>query len=351
MSISYIDNMWYNFVGDKMNTVIIDKILVHMMDMEHSQLIFSQEFISLEEGTTEYYDKKIEKTISSATKKEIVVGQNHSLFQDSKKMFESKEQFMDGSKKITKELFEIVKQIEMMPNSNLLFVECKIDGRKHLLVMKLNYKMTPVSIIEEVDGQRVVKIVNRQTLPPKTTAVDDAIIVDVESQKLFIIEKRYTIDGKPGCFLNDVYIKGEPKLTDKQKLSLVNKVVQAVDSEFRVVEGSPLPFVKQEVIQLALDHQPIKPLALAKKVVEKDYEATKRVEEIMSDIGIFEEDRIEHFPGNIDKLGRCKLYLDDNTVIELDLDDYLDGRNIEKTMQENGFQTITLSNIKDIIVK
>ena len=28
------------------------------------------------------------------------------------------------------------------------------------------------------------------------------------------------------------YIKGEPKLTDKQKMSIVNKVVKKVDSEY-----------------------------------------------------------------------------------------------------------------------
>ena len=44
-----------------MNTTIIDKILIHMLDMEHSQIIYSDQFIDLIEGTTEYYDKKIEK--------------------------------------------------------------------------------------------------------------------------------------------------------------------------------------------------------------------------------------------------------------------------------------------------
>ena len=32
-------------------------------------------------------------------------------------------------------------------------------------------------------------------------------------------------------------LKVEPKLTDKQKMSIVNKVVKKVDSEYNVVEG------------------------------------------------------------------------------------------------------------------
>ena len=36
-----------------------------------------------------------------------------------------------------------------MPNSNLMFVECKVDGEKMILIMKLNYKVTPISIVED----------------------------------------------------------------------------------------------------------------------------------------------------------------------------------------------------------
>ena len=64
-----------------MNTTIIDKILIHMLDMEHSQIIYSDQFIDLIEGTTEYYDKKIEKCLTNTTIKELVVGSEHHLLQ------------------------------------------------------------------------------------------------------------------------------------------------------------------------------------------------------------------------------------------------------------------------------
>ena len=45
-----------------------------MLDMEHSQILYSDQFIDLIEGTTEYYDKKIEKCLTNTTIKELVVG-------------------------------------------------------------------------------------------------------------------------------------------------------------------------------------------------------------------------------------------------------------------------------------
>lgn len=46
-----------------------------------------------------------------------------------------------------------------------------------------------MSLIEENDGVRSIKFVNRQILPNKTTAVEEAIIIDIENNSLSIIEK------------------------------------------------------------------------------------------------------------------------------------------------------------------
>ena len=62
-----------------MNTIIIDKILIHMLDIEHNQVIYSDSFVDLVEGTTEYYDKKIEKCIKNTSIKELLTGSEHHL--------------------------------------------------------------------------------------------------------------------------------------------------------------------------------------------------------------------------------------------------------------------------------
>lgn len=333
------------------NTILIDKILIHMLDLEHGKTIYSDTFINLVEGTTEYYDKKIEKCLENSNIKQLIVGSEHHLLQAARKMLESDESFKEESILIAQDLFSLCSKIEEMPNANLMFVECKVDGKKFILIIKLNYKNMPMSLIEENDGVRSIKFVNRQILPNKTTAVEEAIIIDIENNSLSIIEKRFMIDGKPGYYLNDQYIKGEPKLSDKQKMSIVNKVVKKVDSEYAVFEGDPLPVVKKELAQLVMEHRPIKPMELAKKVVESDYNATQEVETIMRDLGIEEDDEIVNVPVSIDRMSRCKLVLDDDRVIELSVDDYLEGVDISREMDERGLTRIILKNIKDVVVK
>lgn len=334
-----------------MNTTIIDRILIHMLDMEHSKVIYSDQYIDLIEGTTEYYDKKIEKCLTNTTIKELIVGSEHHLLQAARNMIIDAEQFLIESKKISQELFDVSKYVEEMPNSNLMFVECKVDGEKMILIMKLNYKVTPVSIIEEIDGKNSIRFINQQSLPPKTSNVEEAIIINVDKNTISLIEKRFQIDGKPGYYLNEQYIKGEPKLTDKQKLSIINKVVKKVDSEFNVYEGDPTALVKKEMIDLVMEHLPIKPMEVAKKVMGNDYNAMEEVETIMRDLGIEEDDEIVNIPISLDRMSRCKLVLDDDRVIELNVEDYLNRENIITETDMSGYSKITLNNIKDIKIK
>lgn len=334
-----------------MNTTIIDKILIHMLDHEHNQVIYSESFIDLEHTTTEYYDKKIEKCLTNTSIKELIVGSEHHLLKLAKEMTEDDKTFIINSKLISQEIFDVARRVEEMPNSNLLFIECKVDGEKMMLIIKINYKLMPISVIEEIEGKQNIRFSMQQCLPAKTAAVEEAIILNLDKNTISLIEKRFMIDGKPGYYLNDQYIKGEPKLTDKQKMSIVNKVVKKVDSEYHVFDGEPTAAVKKEMIELVMDHKPIRPMEVAKKVVANDYNASEEVEVIMKDLGIEEDDEIVNIPISLERMSRCKLILDDDRTIELNVEDYLNQENIVTETDEAGLTTITLNNIKEIKIK
>lgn len=44
-----------------MNTIIINKIMMHMLDFEHRKIYLSEDFCELNDTTQEYYHKKVEK--------------------------------------------------------------------------------------------------------------------------------------------------------------------------------------------------------------------------------------------------------------------------------------------------
>ena len=344
--------MWYNEVGDKMNTIIVDRILMHMMDFEHREIIFSDDFLELSPTMQEYYDKKIEKAWTSPQLKEITLGDFAPIILRSKDMIEDIEKYFKHARSITEELFNLGSLIQLMPNCNIIFMECKINGMKHMAIIKLNYKIAPVNVIDEDEnGNKAIRITNRQMVPTKSASVEEAIIVNTEENRVFIIEKRFEIDGKLDYYLNAQYLKGEPKMTDKQKVSLLNKTITKVESQFGVNEFEPKALIKKEMVNCVLENKEIKPHEIAEHLLERDYNAKEECIDLLIDLGIDETMTISSNFESVEKMSKCKIVTDTDIEITLNVADYLEETNIRKVKNEDGTYSIILDDIRDIVVK
>ena len=278
------------------------------------------------------YKKKVEKALYSSTLKELTVGSLHEMLLRSKQMIESDEQFIAQAKEITDKLYALGSVIEEMPNCNVLIVDCYKDGERYIAILKLNYRYIPFSVVEEGS----VRITRKQVLPTQGSAVDEAVIINVDTSQLSLIEKKYLIDGRNDYYLNTQWIKGEEKLTDKQKYNTMKRVVNKLDDMYHVNEVEALPLMKQEVASRMENHLPIKPLSIVKKVLERDYQAQEESDEIYTVTGTME---------------KCKLVLDTDIEINVSIDDYVNGENIKKEVQSDGTINIILKNINDIQIR
>lgn len=317
---------------------------MHMIDFEHNKVYYSNQLVDLNESNLEYYKIKLEKTLYSNSIKELTVGNFHEMILRSKNMLQSEEEFIRQSKEITNRLYELGRHIEDMFNSNVAIIDCYKDGHRHIVIMKLNYKYVPVSLIK--DNQ--VIITNQQVLPTKGSRVEEAIIVNTETDELYLIEKKFLIDGKLDFYLNEQWIKGEEKLTDQKKYNVLKKVVNKIDDQYKPNDIDSLSLMKQEITTHLLENEPIKPYEIVREVFSKDIQAIEESEDMLDIAGIGLDEEIKVVGRNIDK---CKIVLDTNIEITMDIDDYVNSANIKKEKQEDGTINIILSNINDIIVK
>ena len=322
-----------------------------MMDFEHNRILYSDDFLDLTPMMQEYYDKKVEKAWNSTKRTEVKVGDFHQIILRCTDMIENSENFFKHAHTITEELFELGTKINLMPNANILFIECNIDGMKHIAIIKLNYKIVPVSVVEEEEGKQVVRITNQQMVPGKTAPVEEAIIVNVEEKRVYLIEKRFEIDGKQDTYLNQHYIKGEPLLTDNQMVKLLNKTIEKVEDAYAVNEFEPKALINQEIINCLLDHKDIKPTEIASAILSRDYEAETEALDILNDLGISEDTVISSASENVDKLSKCKIVTDTDMTISVSVDDYINENRIKKVKNDDGTYSIVLNDIHEITVK
>ena len=316
-----------------------------MLDFEHRKIYHSTDFVDMNETSIDYYRKKVEKALNSPSLKELTVGSLHEMMLRSDKMIESDEEFIKQAHEMTDKLFALGSVIEEMPNSNVLFVDCYKNGERYVAALKLNYRYIPMSVIDEEN----IRITKKQVLPTMGSPVDEAIVVNVDAKKLFLIEKKYMIDGRMDFYLNAQWIKGEEKLTDKQKMSTMKKVVKKMDDIYNVNDGKALPLMKYEIQERIDTNQPVKPLEIVKKVLESDGQAQEESEIMMKDLGIDEEDRIESL--SLTSMDKCKLVLDDDIEISLPIEEYLSGDKVEKVKQKDGTYSILLKDVSEVIVK
>ena len=255
-------------------TIICSRVLMHFMDIEHRQVHYSEGFVDLNPTSLEYYDKKLEKIFNHPNLKEIEVGNFASIVLRAKQMLEDDEKYIQHSKIITQEWFELAGMIQDMPNANMLFIESRVDGQDYMVMLKLNYKFAPVMVQEQDEqGHEVMRISTKQMVPSKAQSIEEAIVVNVETNQVFIIEKRFMIDGKMGYYINEQYLKGQPKMTDKEKIRIMQKAVSSVEQQYHVNEFEAPVLIKQALSECVLENREVKPLEIASKILEKDYGA------------------------------------------------------------------------------
>ena len=332
-------------------TIICSRVLMHMMDIEHHHVQFSEGFVDLNPTSLEYYDKKLEKIFNHPNLKEIEVGNFASIVLRSKQMLEDDEKYMEHSKIITQEWFDIASLIQDMPNANILFMETRVDGQDHMVILKLNYKYAPVMVMEEDEnGKEVMRISTRQTVPTKAQGIDEAIVVNTETSQVFLIEKRFLIDGKMGYYINEQYLKGTPKMTDKEKMRIMKKAVTSIDEQYHVNQFEAPVLIKQALTDCLLENREVKPIEIASKILEKDYGAQEECLDMMKDLGVKEDDVVSVVDG-VERMAKCKIITDTDVEIMLTVDDYLNETNIHKIQNEDGTISLVLSNIHEVVVK
>ena len=329
------------------NTLIINKILVHFLDQEHKKVHTSQEFAALNDTTRDYYRKRVEKALNSNQLKELTVTSLHELLLRGEQMAENDENFKIQAKEISERFFNLGSHIEAMPNANIIYVDCYRDGVHMIAALKVDYKYVPVCVFDDDN----VRIVQQQLLPTAAGKVDEAIVMDVDNKKLWILEKKYLIDGKMATYLNAQWIKGEENLTDRQKFNTMKKVVNKMDSQYHVSKDTgALPLMKQEINEKVMNNEEVKPYEIVQKILEKDYQASEESGLMLKDLGIDERSVISIAPTG-KTMETCKLVTDNDIEIQMPVDDYVAGLNIEQVHNPDGTTSIILKNINEIVIK
>ncbi len=332
-------------------TIIIDKMIMHHVDMTTKKIIFAAKLIELQETSLEYYHTKLDKIFASPSLKNINVATLGLHVNRANVSQESDEKFISSSKETVQDLYNYFIMFEDMPTCNIVFVECKVDGVKHHIMMKLNFKLVETNVIEEDGGQMIVRVAQRFNLPSKGLNVEEAIVVNQETKEVKIIERKFMLDGKMDTYISNLYLQGYTELNDRQKISIMEKSIKRINREYNNNDIDTLALTKHKMVESIVEENQINPIQIAIKVFEKDYGAQTECIEMIKEAGVVEEDTVNSSFYYPQKLGKCRIFTDTEVEIIINAQDYIQGNYIRKQENPDGSISLILDNIHELTMK
>lgn len=234
-------------------------------------------------------------------------------------------------------------------NANLFYAgvcdATNTDTNKRLIAM---IKLDPKVFTTYKNNE----FVNTNNLPAINTCPSEAFIIDADDKKIYVLEKQVKfLDGDKDYYISNSVLRNAVELgqSHKQMMNSLYKVINKVNESYSIYDVDTKAIVNNAIDNL----QDINGTNIYNVVetVFKDEDIQEVAESILNNLGITKDDKLNFI--DFKKLQKVKLNLDDEQIIEMSTEDYINKDNGVLEIREDcfGHKKIIINNINDVKVK
>lgn len=302
-------------------TLIINKATMGYCDFESRKIIAPSNVMRLEEKESDYLHKKIEKLFNLNLKevKNINKGVKNLLAC----MTGDNDDFIDASKLLFNELINMCATLDNSPNAHVLFINFSLNNNNFIAIIKLNNKKVDTYKIHDNYGT----IIYKWQMPASSATVEEGIIMNNTTSDVYLLEKKFEIDGKKDFYLNEHWLMGEKQLSYKEILDITLKSIYKLANAYDLENKNEIPILFKEYINIAFEQcEDIYPYLIADEM-NFDHYFVDEIHKILEALGIDENIVIPNkLMGLLDnKYSKCKVKLDEEIEVTMSVDEYLEG--------------------------
>lgn len=340
---------------DKSDIKIIN-VAVHILDSTVGMPVLSEVELDFGSDISEFLREHIYKIYKSDDLKKCRFVQNESEIE--KYILEVKNEdrdFITMSKNIALFLYDIMNSNIDIPSADLFIVYFEIDHSHKLAILKMNYRESYSHTTINEDGNNINSIIKyRSILPTESQRLTEAAIIDLNHMSLSIIEKKFELNGIKENYFSKKFLGCSTKLSQKAKLSIVEKALESVQKEFlNENEHFEEKMKVKSIIHNEMEEQGnLNIKEISNKVFENKVDLKEKFQEKIEKYNIKEDDIIEPQNENTTKKF-SKQYLKTDTGIEIKIpmEQYNNTENIEFITNEDGTISVYIKNIGQIVSK
>ena len=319
--------------------IFVKKAIIHQFSPDDTELVLADQLLTVSPKIEEYLRKKIERVFSDEAK----TGQFNS---DNPFLDHLKGDLLSNSVKIAnfwKEEFSIS---ENLKTNDLIFIEFERNGVEHFAFLRISLRENLTHI--GLESESPLKI-TQNNLPGAGSAPDEALIVNLQTRKYHLIEKRIKHNGTFLNYFSDNLLQVTPAISAKKSIKAVEQTAQKIADNFHQGDFQFQSKVKSVIFNNLEEDNELSPEKLADQLFDNNLTArlnfVDQLKEVIPDKISFDEIDSSR---QLKKFENQKLSLSNGIELIVPNAIYEDAESVEFIQNENGTYSILIKNIEDI---
>ncbi len=328
----------------------INKAILHILDNNSPQPVFSQSELELNEGIANYIARHIEKLITDDGTRDA------SLFQDSPfhafaESIQDGENFLGVSIDIAQRLHKIMVSNITIPNADLLVAMVTIDAQEYLALIKFNYKEGYTHFVnyneQGIDNQIIT---HKVLFASESQKNDEGALIRFEDKSVKVAEKPYEINGEKTFYFSKMFLGCSTHYSQKESLKIVNTVAARIGKKYFDDSFETASRVKTVLHELVEDDNEIDVEKVAHSVFESKPEIKEEYISEIKQAGVPERIRITSQKAE-NRLSKHKIKTDNGIELSIPMELYKNKDVVEFITNYDGTTSLIIKNIQRFISK
>ncbi|MEQ9764038.1 nucleoid-associated protein [Streptococcus jiangjianxini] len=319
----------------------LKQIVIHQFSPNDTELVLANAPIQFTPRLDEYFRKKISKVFSDDAKR----GQ---FTEDHPFLNNLNDDLLESSIKIAQLWKEEFVISEDQKTNDLVFIEFDRDGQAHFAFLRITLRE---NLAHLADGDTPISL-TQNNLPSAAQTPDEALIINRESYRYYLIEKRIKHNGSFANYFSENLLQIEPEQSVKKSIKMMENTAQKIAEQFNKDDFQFQSKMKAAIHKNIEEEQQLSPEKLADQLFDDNLTArltfVDRLKETVPEpISVADIDHSRQSK----KLETQKLSLSNGIELLVPNHVYQDAESVEFIQNPDGTYSILIKNIQDIINK
>lgn len=331
--------------------IIIRKGIVHILDYEKGYLGLSGSMLEPGEDLNDFIRGHIYKLLSSDDMKKCRFNEENSPIFSMLETFDEsvEEDFISVSSKIAELIFEVMCDSGEIPSADLVMASFQIESTVHLALLKMNYKTNFIHRQAEDQTNDIIK--QRIILPSESSRLSEAVIINLKTMEVRLVEKKYEVLGEKINYLSEKVLYCHADLPAKKKLNILTKAIQDINNKYDDRDIQSKMEAKSILQQEFVENQEFNVNDIGDKIFGNHTAMKQDFDEVLERYDMQYDTFTVANESTVKKLEKQVLITDTGIEIKIPMEEYNTKSNVEVIEEPGGAKTIIIKNIENLTLK